>query len=95
MPLNGGTLSTGGDLVFYGDMEGQFNAVDAKSGKKLWSFNVSSCVGPGAATFMIDGKQYIAIVVGRTVTIPAFIGAAGKAIINATPEGGMMFVFSL
>jgi PQQ-dependent dehydrogenase (methanol/ethanol family) len=94
LPFNGGTLSTGGGLVFYGNMHGDFRALDAKSGKILWDTNLGSGIGPGASTFSVGGKQYIAIVVGRTASIPSFLGDVGKQLIAATPEGGALFVFS-
>jgi alcohol dehydrogenase (cytochrome c) len=42
----------------------------------------------------VDGKQYVAVVVGRTAAIPAFLGEVGKKMTEATPEGGALFVFS-
>ena len=81
--------------MFYGSMEGMFKAVDAKSGEVLWSFNVGTGVGAGPITFTADGKQYVAVVVGRTAGIPPFMGDIGKEIIAATPEGGALVVFGL
>ena len=94
LPFNGGTLTTGGGLTFYGNMHGDFRALDAKTGKILWDTNLGSGIGPGASTFSVGGKQYIAIVVGRTASIPSFLGDVGKQLIAATPEGGALFVFS-
>jgi alcohol dehydrogenase (cytochrome c) len=76
-------------------MHGDFRALDARTGKILWSSNLGSGIGPGAASYSVNGKQYIAIVVGRTAAIPAFLGAdVGGRLTSATPEGGAMFVFS-
>jgi PQQ-dependent dehydrogenase (methanol/ethanol family) len=94
LPFNGGTLTTGGGLTFYGNMHGDFRALDARTGKILWSTNLGSGIGPGAATFQVGGKQYVAIVVGRTASIPSFLGDVGKQMVAATPEGGALFVFS-
>ncbi len=94
LPFNGGTLATEGGLVFAGDMEGNFRAFDAADGKVLWSKNLGSGIGAGPISFSVDGKQYIAIVVGRTAAIPAFLGDIGKKMLT-TPEGGALFVFSL
>ena len=88
LPFNGGTMTTAGNLVFFGDINGWFHAYDAKDGKELWKMNVGSGIGAGAMTYEVDGKQYVAIVVGRSETIPTTMGAAGKAILSATPEGG-------
>jgi alcohol dehydrogenase (cytochrome c) len=94
LPFNGGTLTTAGGLTFYGNMHGDFRALDAKTGKVLWSTNLGSGIGPGASSYSVNGKQYVAIVVGRTAAIPAFLGAIGDKMTKATPEGGALFVFS-
>jgi alcohol dehydrogenase (cytochrome c) len=94
LPFNGGTLSTAGDLMFYGNLLGQFKAIDAKSGAELWKMQLGSGVGAGPISYSIDGKQYVAVVAGRTAAIPAFLGDIGKKMTDATPEGGTLFVFS-
>jgi alcohol dehydrogenase (cytochrome c) len=94
LPFNGGTLSTAGNLVFYGNMHGVFKALDAKSGKVLWSSSLGTGIGAGPVSFAVNGKQYIGIVVGRTAAIPAFLGDVGKLMTAATPEGGALFVFT-
>jgi alcohol dehydrogenase (cytochrome c) len=95
LPFNGGTLSTGGNLVFWGDLHGDFKAIDAKSGKVVWSKNLGSGIGAGPVTYSVNGKQYVAVVVGRTVALPAFLGDLGKKMVAATPEGCALFVFAL
>jgi alcohol dehydrogenase (cytochrome c) len=63
-PLMGGTLVTGGDLVFTGEGNGSFNAYDAKSGKKLWSFNVGAGANSPPISYTVNGKQYIGVAAG-------------------------------
>ena len=94
LPFNGGTLTTAGGLVFYGNLHGVFRALDAKTGKELWSKSLGSGIGAGPMTYAVGGKQYVAVVVGRTASIPAFLGDVGKQMVAATPEGGTLFVFS-
>jgi len=94
LPFNGGTLTTAGGLTFWGDLHGDFRAFDAKSGKELWKMRLGSGIGAGPISYAIDGKQYVAVVVGRTASIPAFLGDVGKKMTAATPEGGALFVFS-
>ena len=94
LPFNGGTLSTAGGLTFWGDVSGFFHAYDAKNGKELWKIGLGSGIGAGPITYSVDGKQYVAVVVGRTVSTAAFYGEVGKMITDATPEGGALFVFS-
>jgi alcohol dehydrogenase (cytochrome c) len=93
-PFNGGTLATGGGLVFAGNNSGLFRAINAKTGKVLWSMNLGSGISAAPMTFSVDGKQYVAVVVGRTASIPAFIGDLGETMLQ-TPEGGALFVFAL
>jgi PQQ-dependent dehydrogenase (methanol/ethanol family) len=93
-PFNGGVLATAGGLVFAGNNSGVFRAIAADSGKVLWSINLGSGIGAGPMTFSIDGKQYVAVVVGRTATIPVFVGDVGKVMLK-TSEGGALFVFAL
>jgi PQQ-dependent dehydrogenase (methanol/ethanol family) len=94
LPFNSGMMTTAGGLAFYGDMYGDFNALDARTGKTLWSMRLGSGIGQSAISFAVKGKQYIAVVVGRSVSVPAFMGDAGTKIVTTTPEGGTLFVFS-
>ncbi len=54
-----GVLSTGGDLVFSGGMEGNFYALDAKSGELLWNVNLGGPSASGPISYSVNGKQYI------------------------------------
>ena len=92
--MNGGTLTTAGGLTFYGNLHGMFKALDAKTGAQLWQMGLGSGIGAGPISYSVDGKQYVAIVVGRTASIPAFLGDVGKQMVAATPEGGALFVFT-
>ena len=94
LPFNSGILTTAGNLAFYGDLHGNFHAVDAKTGKNLWTKQLGSGIGQGAISYAVKGKQYIAVVVGRSASMPAFLGDIGTKIINATPEGGTLYVFT-
>ena len=63
-PLMGGVLATAGQLVFTGEGNGQFNAYDAKTGKKLWTFQCGAGVNAPAVSYMVGDKQYIAVAAG-------------------------------
>ncbi len=91
----GGVTSTAGGVVFHGDITGWFKALDAKTGKELWKFNAGSGISAAPMTYTLDGKQYVAVVSGRTLSIPAFFGKIGERMVDASPEGGTLFVFSL
>jgi alcohol dehydrogenase (cytochrome c) len=63
-----GVMSTASGLVFAGDNEGYFNAFDAKTGKRLWSYRTGSPIyGAAATTYMLDGRQYVLIPSGMTI----------------------------
>ena len=64
---NGGALSTAGGVVFAGDSDGNFIALDAKSGKDLWHVQLGAAVYSTAISYEIDGKQYVAIPVGAAL----------------------------
>ena len=95
LPYLGGATSTAGGVVFHGDIKGWFKAIDAKTGKVLWKFNTGSGISAAPMTYTLDGKQYVAVVSGRTVSIPAFFGSIGEKMVDASPEGGSLFVFAL
>jgi PQQ-dependent dehydrogenase (methanol/ethanol family) len=63
-PLMGGVLATAGGLVFTGEGNGQFNAYDARNGKKLWTFQCGAGVNAPPVSYMVGGKQYIAVAAG-------------------------------
>jgi glucose dehydrogenase len=60
-PMYGGVLATAGGLVFTGEMNGDFDAFDAKSGEKLWHFPLGAGVCTPPITYKISGVQYIAV----------------------------------
>ncbi len=59
-----GVLATAGGLVFHGETGGDFAAVDSRTGKTLWTFRCNDSWRASPMTYMIDGRQYIAAVVG-------------------------------
>jgi alcohol dehydrogenase (cytochrome c) len=66
-PTWSGVLSTAGGLVFSGDAEGNFIALDAASGKALWHFQCGASVYASPMTYAVDGKQYVAVAAGSAL----------------------------
>ena len=62
-----GLLSTAGGLVFAGDDQGVFTALDAKTGKALWHFNTGQQITASPMAYSFKGKQYIAVAAGSNV----------------------------
>lgn len=59
-----GILATSGNLIFSGNHKGEFNAYSATTGEKLWTAPTQARVVAAPSTFMVDGQQEIAILVG-------------------------------
>jgi alcohol dehydrogenase (cytochrome c) len=68
-PMIGGILATAGGVVFAGEGNGWFKAYDAKNGKALWQFQAGAGVNAPPSSYMVDGKQYIAVAAGGNVQI--------------------------
>ena len=66
-PTWSGVLSTAGGLVFTGDAEGNFIALDAASGKALWHFQAGGSVYSSPMAFAVDGKQFLAVTTGSAL----------------------------
>ena len=111
LPLWSGTVSTAGDVVFYGTMDGLFKAIDARSGELKWQFKTGSGIIGQPVTYKgPDGRQYVAVLSGVGGWSGAVVagqldtrdptGALG--FVNATTDlpskttrGGMLYVFAL
>jgi alcohol dehydrogenase (cytochrome c) len=62
-----GVLSTASDLVFSGGREGYFYALNARTGERLWRTSLGGQVNSGPMSYMVDGKQYIAVAAGSSL----------------------------
>jgi PQQ-dependent dehydrogenase (methanol/ethanol family) len=62
-----GVLATAGGLVFYGQPNGGFAAVDERDGKMLWQFPTNIRMKASPMTFMVHGNQYIAVAAGPNI----------------------------
>jgi alcohol dehydrogenase (cytochrome c) len=62
-----GVLSTAGGLVFFGETGGGFAAVDASTGKILWKFKANQAWKASPMTYLMDGRQYVAIASGGNI----------------------------
>ncbi len=110
-PVWSGALVTGGDVAFYGTMDGWFKAVDARNGNLLWQFKCGSgIIGQPVSYRGPDGKQYVAILAGvggwsgaivaggldpRDQTAALGFVGAMGDLPDYTARGGMLYVFAL
>ncbi len=70
-PANGSALATGGDLVFWGDLNRRFRAFDANTGKVLWENVVGGMVMTSTITYAVNGKQYVLVNTGEGQSVTA------------------------
>jgi alcohol dehydrogenase (cytochrome c) len=59
-----GIMTTASNLLFSGDRDGDFYALDARDGKMVWETNLGRSVSAGPMTYMVNGKQYVSIQAG-------------------------------
>jgi alcohol dehydrogenase (cytochrome c) len=57
----GGTLTTAGGILFFGDDAGYLEAVNAHTGRSLWYFNTGQIMHASPMTYSLNGTQYVAI----------------------------------
>jgi lanthanide-dependent methanol dehydrogenase len=103
-----GVLTTAGDVVFYGTLEGYLKAVSPKDGHELWKFKTPSGIIGNVFTYEYNGKQYVGTYsgiggwagIGMAAGLTegtAGLGAVGgyKDLARYTTLGGSVFVFAL
>ena len=78
-PWNGGTLATGGNVVFQGSLIGEFAAYDANTGERLWQFNAQTGVAAAPVAYSADGAQHVAVAAGWGTLMAMFGGEATAA----------------
>jgi hypothetical protein len=92
-PGNGATLTTAGDLVFWGDLARNFRAIDADNGKVLWQTVLPGSIQNSTITYSFNGKQYIAVLTGRGGITAGLITQAN--IQPPPPNTNGIYVFAL
>jgi glucose dehydrogenase len=85
-PMIGGAAATAGNLVFAGGSDGVLYAFDARNGQICWQRNLRAAFGSAPLVYMIDGREYLAIVSG---------GAVETMLNHLGPIGGTLYVLTL
>src|SRR5271166_4759814 len=66
-PIVGGMTSTAGGVVFFGDIGGDFYALDSATGEKLWVQDLGGAIAGGVITYTANGAQKVAVAAGFTM----------------------------
>lgn len=87
-------LATAGDLVFTGDPEGNFFALNARTGEKLWSFQTGAGNRGASISYSVNGRQFVAVTTGFQQSV---VGGAAKALFPEAEfrQGSTLVVFAL
>ena len=93
--LHTGTISTGGNLVFVGDLDRRFKALDVSTGETLWETRLGTSVQGHPVSFAIEGKQYIAVTTALGGTSPRTVPGVIATEISYPRWGNAIYVFSL
>jgi alcohol dehydrogenase (cytochrome c) len=88
-------LSTAGNLVFVGDLNREFKAVDARNGNVLWKTRLITSVQGFPLSFSVNGKQYIVVTTGQGGGSPRQVPSWLEPEIDPGTQGHALFVFAL
>lgn len=80
-PILGGMTPTAGGVVFFGDMGGNFYAVDSVNGQQLSDTKMDGAIGGGVITYEINGEQKVAVAAGFTAILWPTKVVTGKIVI--------------
>lgn len=92
-PIYGSLLTTGGNLVFSGDIVRRFRAFSADKGTILWETILNGPVTARPMTYSVGGRQYLAIGAGGSTQGTAFLALAPE--LTTTRGSNTLFVFAL
>jgi alcohol dehydrogenase (cytochrome c) len=98
VPTNSSILATAGGLVFWGDINRRFRALDAENGEVLWETIVGGPISTSNITYSVDGRQYVAIITGNNLSHPGLnTGTMGPLRLNIdnSPQSNALYVFAL
>jgi alcohol dehydrogenase (cytochrome c) len=87
-------LATAGDLVFTGNPEGEFFALDARTGARVWSYQTGAGHRGSAISYAVNGRQYVATPTGWQASV---VGAAAASLFpdQNWRQGSTLVVFAL
>ena len=96
-PTNSAMLTTAGNLVFWGDLNNHYRAMDAASGKVLWETTLGGPIAMSNITYAVDGQQYVAVIAGQTLAFQTLTtGGMGPIPLTLDASGeSTLYVFAL
>ena len=93
-PQTTGALATGGGLVFAGSLDRRISAYDAATGDRLWATRLSEVPNAPPITYAVDGRQYLAVIVGSGGYLTRAYSVLAPEIRNPPDPGAALWVFA-
>ena len=93
-PQTTGALVTGGGLVFAGSLDRRISAYDAATGDRLWATRLSEVPNAPPITYAVDGRQYVAVIVGSGGYLTRAYSVLAPEIRNPPDPGAALWVFA-
>jgi alcohol dehydrogenase (cytochrome c) len=94
-PMSTGVLATAGGVVFAGAIDRGFSAYDDETGRELWHTRLNDVPSSAPITYIVNGRQYVALVTGNGGAQAATFPALVPEIRNPPDRGATLWVFEL
>ncbi|MFM2129877.1 MAG: hypothetical protein RL477_1423, partial [Pseudomonadota bacterium] len=92
----GSALVTAGDLIFWGDQNRRFRALDAENGKVLWENILAGPIVTSTVTYAVNGKQYVMVFTGEGQSVSRGpLGLTRKSMAKPVRGHNSVVVFAL
>ena len=85
-PMVGGAMATAGGVVFVGTKDRRFLGIDARTGRIIWTYAAPAGVNAPPVSYMLDGRQYVAVAAGGNLQINA--PRSDEVLVFALPAAG-------
>jgi alcohol dehydrogenase (cytochrome c) len=95
VPYLTAALTTNGGIVFIGDLDRNFRALDVKTGEELWKVRLETSVQGFPVTFTANGRQYVAVTTGNGGGSPRQVPRTIIPEVNPPVNGHTLYVFEL
>ena len=93
-PISSALLATAGGLIFVGERDRAFRALDSANGKTLWQTYLPAVPNSFPFSYAVDGRQYVAVVAGGGSAVDRYLTAQTPELAPSTNHKTIS-VFSL